>query len=58
MTRQLITFLAIIHESFYSVISKEITTESITVTDLTAVTGMELIRSESKGSGFYANKSP
>ena len=46
------------HESFYVVISKEVTVESFTVTDLTTVTRTVLIRSESKGSGLHANKSP
>ena len=58
MTRQLINFYAIMHKSFYSVISKEITVESFTVTDLTAVTRTVLIRSETRGSGFHANKGP
>ena len=58
MTRQLINFKEIIHESFYSVISKEISIELFTVTDLTAVTRIVLIRSGSKGSSFHADKSP
>ena len=58
MSRQLINFQAIMHESFYSVISIEITKELFIATDLIAVTRTVLIRSESKGSGFHANKSP
>ena len=34
---------------------KEIVTESFAVTDITAMTGAVLFRSESKGSGFHAN---
>ena len=58
MTRHLINYSAIMHESSYSVISKEITLESFTVTDMTAVTRTVLIRSESKGGVLHANKSP
>ena len=58
MTRQLINFSAIMHESLYSVISKEITIESFTVTDMNEVTRTVLRHSESKSSGFQANNSP
>ena len=37
---------------------KEIVTESLAVTDMTAVTIAVLFRSESKGSGFTADERP
>ena len=44
------------HERFYSVISKEVTIESFTVTDLTPVIRTVLIRSKNNGSGLDAIK--
>ena len=58
MTTRLISFYAIMYERFYSVISKEIATESFAVTDMTAATGVVLFRSGSEGSGFHANERP
>ena len=46
------------HEHFYSVICEEIVTESLTVTDMSAVISAVLFRFERKGSGFHANQRP
>ena len=41
------------HEHFCSVIYKEIVTESLAITDMTAITGAVPFRFESKFSGFH-----
>ena len=46
------------HKHFHCVIYKEIVTEFLAVTDMTAVTSAVLFRSESKGSGFHASERP
>ena len=53
---QLINFEATMNENFYSVIYKEIVTDSLVVKNITAVTSAVLFRFQSKSSGFHANE--